>query len=218
MFLTATNNGEIKLENIIGGYIRGKPILSNNIPKNSRFVIFDALNPNNSQKALKFNDTIMLRSQSFQALVITTSDNHISCNGQIATHEAHWKLINPRTPYIPDFVFKRRFQNFNCLSYINYVESLSNKDQLNTSFNTSVNRKKNEEKSLLSLSVENQEKALCEDLILNLMGMDGNYIKRNTKVKVMDIHSNPDNYRNFSQKFEIEPHLENKTCGRIVLN
>jgi hypothetical protein len=214
MFLTATNNGELKLDNIAGGYVRGKPILSNNIPKNSKFILFDAFNPNNAQKPIKYNDNIMLRSFSFQALLITTADNVVSCNGQITTQEAIWKVINPHMPYIPDFVFKRKFLSFNSISYINYIDNIQNKDQLNTS---TSNKKKFDDKSLLTLSIENQEKALCEDLILNLMGMNGNYIKRTSKVNVNEIHTNPDNYRNFNLKFEIEPHLDNKTCGIISL-
>jgi hypothetical protein len=211
MFLTATNNGEMKLDNIIGGYIKGKPILSNNIPKNSKFICYDAFNPNNLQKPIKYNDNIMLRSYSFQALLITTIDNNVSCNGQITTQEAIWKIINPRIPYVPDFVFKRKYQCFNTISYLNYLENNQYKDQLNTS--SISNKKKNDEKSLLTLSLENQEKALCEDLILNLMGMDGNYIKRSYKVKVNEFQQNTDVFRNFNLKFDIEPHLENKTCG-----
>lgn len=69
-----------------------------------------------------------------------------------------------------------------------------------------------DDKSLLTLSLENQEKALCEDLILNLLGMDGNYIKRSNKINVNEFQ---DSFRSFSLKFEIEPHLENKTCGII---
>jgi hypothetical protein len=215
MFLTATNNGELKLENIIGGYVKGKPILSTNIPKNSKFICFDALNPNNLQKPLKYNDSVMLRSYSFQSLLISTLDNNVSCNGQITTQEAIWKIINPRIPYIPDFVFKRRYQNFNSISYINYVENNLYKDQLNTS-NLNI-KKKYDDKSLLTLSLENQEKALCEDLILNLMGMDGNYIKRSFKVNINEFQQTNDNFKNFSVKFEIEPHLDNKTCGKILL-
>ena len=213
MFLTATNNGELKLENIIGGYIRGKQILATNIPKNSRFICFDAFNPNNLQKPIKYNDNIMLRSSSFQTLVIINFDNNVSCNGQITSQEAIWKVINPRIPYIPDFIFKRKFQSFNTISYINYLENNQYKDQLNSSI-----KKKYDEKSLLTLSIENQEKALCEDLILNLMGMDGNYIRRTNKINVNEFQPANDNFRNFNLKFEIEPHLENKTCGTMIYN
>jgi hypothetical protein len=76
-------------------------------------------------------------------------------------------------------------------------------------------KRKYDEKSLLTLSLENQEKALCEDLILNLMGMDGNYIKRSFKANINEFQQNNDNFKNFSVKFEIEPHLDNKTCGKI---
>lgn len=139
MFLTATNNGELKLENIIGGYIKGKPILSNNIPKNSKFICFDAYNPNNLQKPIKYNDIIMLRSQSFQALLIINFENNVNCSGQITSQDAIWKVINPSIPYIPDFVFKRKYINFNYITYINYLENNQNKDQLNSSIN---NKKK----------------------------------------------------------------------------
>lgn len=219
MFLTATNNGELKLEAISGGYVQGNPIQSNNIPKNSKFICFDAFNPNSTTKPIKYNDNLMLRSYSFQALLITTADNIVCCNGQISSQEAIWKVINPKIPYVPDFIFKRKFLGFNNISYINFLETSQNKDLLNTSSTLIVGKKKFDEKSLLTLSIENQEKALCEDLILNLMGMDGNYIKRSNKSlnSVNEFKLTLDTFRNFSLRFEIEPHLENKTCGTFYV-
>jgi hypothetical protein len=143
MFLTATNNGELKLENITGGYVKGKPILSTNVPKNGRFQLIDAVNPYSQQKPVKFNDSIILRSNTFHTLLLLNYDALVSCSGQVSTPDAIWKVINPKIPYISDFVFKRKNLHFNNLSYTNFQENIQNKDLLNSSFSSNKKKSKN---------------------------------------------------------------------------
>jgi hypothetical protein len=101
---------------------------------------------------------------------------------------------------------------------------------------------------LMSRNKEAQEKALLEDLLLNLLGFEGNYIKRNTTNKdeverkenemiVTNLLFNSNNngvnsklnllkdpakleeeIKRYVNKFEIEPYLDNPTCGKLLIN
>jgi len=70
----------------------------------------------------------------------------------------------------------------------------------------------------LTYSLDNQEKNLLEDLLLNLIGLEGNYIKRSTKKTIMENSKDTNTmFKNFTLKFEIEPYLDGPTCDPSLL-
>lgn len=104
--------------------------------------------------------------------------------------------------------------------------------------------------SLMTLSLDLQEKCLIEDLLLVMLGKEGVFIKRSGKKEIIAGDNKTNNFtnnnlggidggthvhsdfvtavnslnnsttqnnifKNFSLKFEIEPYLENPTCGNF---
>lgn len=249
MFLVSTNNGEVRLEPLKGD----KQLTSYNLPINSKFTLIDPSNQNNFSKPLLYNDEVILRSTFGSYLILNSFDLSMNSNGMIIAEETVWKLIKTNTPYIPDWTTKRKFLNHNNISYLFNLEksfnsggnklggsgssknfgisSLSGIGNRDLSSSNSQQDPK-EKMSLLTLSPENQEKCLLEDLLLNLIGLEGNYIKRTNKKSMIDAESsnnlnssssnnqnfnNSNLYKNFTLKFEIEPYLENPTCAPSLL-
>jgi gamma-tubulin complex component 2 len=244
MCLVATNNGEVRLEALKGD----KTLNSYNLPQNSKFTLIDPFNNNNISKPLLFNDEIILRSTFGSYLILNSFDISMNSNGMIISEETIWKVIKTNTPFIPEWTTKRKYLNFNNISYLfNLEKSLDSKDskksQKNDLSNSNLNQSgminpsdPKDKMSLLTLSSENQERFLLEDLLLVLIGLEGNYIKRSTKKEkgnsslllgvnnndsILDgSKENPNSsniYKNFTLKFEVEPYLDNPTCAPSLL-
>lgn len=229
MFLVATNNGELKLEPLKGDM----SLSSMNLPINSKFTVIDPYNQSNFSKPLLYNDEIVLRSNfggylclsGNQDLNNTNSDSiyAVNSNGMIIIEDSIWKLIKTNVPYIPDWVYKRKYLNYNLNSYLfNLDQSLnsgSSKKQgtsmkagtMNTASSTKkMTRTINKDKpSLMTLSTSMQDKCLVEDILLTMLGMEGNYIKRITS------HTS---FKDFKIEFQIEPYLDNPTCDPPLLS
>ena len=225
MFLVATNNGELKLEKLKGDM----SLSSMNLPINSKFTVIDPYNQANFSKPLLYNDEIVLRS-TFGGYLSLSSNSELSStnpdalyavnsNGMIIIEDSIWKLIKTNVPYIPDWVHKRKYLNFNLNSYLyNLDQSLNNtgtKSKNTTMATTSSTMKKmtkniNKDKpSLMTLSTSMQDKCLVEDILLTMLGMEGNYIKRITS------HTS---FKDFKIEFQIEPYLDNPTCDPPLLS
>lgn len=119
--------------------------------------------------------------------------------------------------------------------------SKKNVNSINNHSNIGINNSAGIDKiSLMTLSLELQEKCLIEDLLLAMLGKEGVFIKRTgkkeskggdggggvaaagyvssdfvTAVNSLNNSTMQNNiFKNFSLKFEIEPYLENPTCGK----
>lgn len=213
LLISCTNNGEVRLEGLRGD----KSLSAINLPVNSKFTIIDPYNQTNISKPLLYNDEIILRS-TFGTYMSFSGDLLINNSALIISEETMWKVIKTDIPYLPDWLGKRKYLNYNYISHQYNIEKAYEKTYSNSSY-LKKNKQQNpqEEKlSLLTLSLEKQEKLLLEDLLLNIIGLDGNYIKRNTKTAINSDKEDPANaYKNINLKFEVEPYLENPTCGII---
>ena len=215
MFISCTNNGEVRLESLRGD----KTLSALNLPVNSKFTIIDPFNQTNISKPLLYNDEIILRS-TFGTYLSFSQDFIVTNSALIISEETIWKIIKTDIPYLPDWLTKRKYLNYNYVSYqynlektyeSTYSSSLLKKNKRDVS--------QDDKLSLLTLSLDKQEKILLEDLLLCMIGLDGNYIKRNTKKPIVNDKDDPSNtYKNINIKFEVEPHLENPTCGNIYIN
>jgi gamma-tubulin complex component 2 len=216
MFIVSTNNGEARLEPLRGD----KTLTSFNLPPNSKFTLLDPYNTNvfTSQqgKTILFNDEVVLKS-TFGSYLLLNHDFSISTNGMIINEECIWKMVKPNTPFLPDWISKRKFLNHNNISYLFSI--IQNNNNSNKTRPESEKREDNKS-GLCTLSLEQQEKCLVEDLILCMMGMEGNYIKRSSKKTLENFQSSSNKetiHKTFSLKFEIEPYLENPTCDPSLL-
>jgi hypothetical protein len=212
MFISCTNNGEVRLESLRGD----KTLSAINLPVNSKFTIIDPFNQTNISKPLLYNDEIILRS-TFGTYLSFSNDFAINNTALIISEETMWKVVKTDIPYIPDWLTKRKYLNYNNVSYQYNLE----KSYENTYSSSILKKNKqvnNDEKlSLLTLSLDKQEKILLEDLLLNMIGLDGNYIKRNMKKPITNEKDEANSYKNINIKFEVEPYLENPTCGNNIL-
>jgi len=246
MFLVSTNSGDLRLEALKGD----QTLTSFNLPINSKFTIIDPFNQSNISKPILFNDEVVLRSTFGSYLILNSLDFTAKSNGMIIAEETIWKMVKTNTPFIPDWVTKRKYLNYNNISYLFNLEKsfligppnslgnpgnqnigiLTNKNLKNqiAGTNSNTNTEYKDKLSLLTLSLENQEKCLIEDLLLNMIGLEGNYIKRSNKKSsyekdnlnnspVGSDNTNSNIYKNFQLRFEIEPYLENPTCDPSLL-
>lgn len=273
-FITCLNNGEIKLE----GLKNDKSFLASNIPVNAKLSLIDPYNQSNFSRPLLYHDKIILRSN-FGNFLMIGLENNVSSAGMIISEETTWKLTKTNVDQFPDWLKKRKYLNHNNISYLYNLEKFLeqnnstsstninqnmglNLNSLNNNFSTNaVKKTKNllnsnlsvpiDKISLMTLSLELQEKCLIEDLLLVMLGREGVFIKRSNKKEIVsdknnNINNNPINnfsnntetkktynndfsttinslnnstiqnniFKNFSLKFEIEPYLENPTCGK----
>jgi gamma-tubulin complex component 2 len=220
MFLSVMNNGEVKLEPLKGD----KLLNTINLPPNSKFTIVDPYNQSNFSKPLLFNDEIVLRSN-FGSYLNCNNDSSLTCSAMIIGDEVIWKLIKIDIPYIPDWKNKRKYLNYNYVSYHFHLEKSYETPGSSSSTNFNYTNRKTkpnppeDRSTMLTLGLDKQEKLLLDDLLLNMLGMEGIYIKRNTKKFISNEREDPTNaYKNFTIKFDVEPHLENPTCGKNILN
>lgn len=256
-FIVCLNNGEIRLEKI-----KEDKVLSSNIPPNSKFTIIDPDNHSNFSRPLLYNDEIILRSNFGNFLMIGLEDN-VSSSGMINSEETVWKITKTNVAFFPDWLTKRKFLNHNNISYLFNLEKYLDQNNRGNNTGSTVNNISNanlnaahsnynytnkkvksssvpdDKISLMTLSLELQEKLLIEDLLLVMMGADGIFIKRSGKKDVFpqekngvtknltsEISQDPGNFmnnqitqnnifKNFVLKFEIEPYLDNPTCGKL---
>ena len=125
MCLVATNNGEVRLEALKGD----KTLNSYNFPQNSKFTLIDPFNNNNISKPLLFNDEIILRSTFGSYLILNSFDISMNSNGMIISEETIWKIIKTNIPFMPEWTSKRKYLNFNNISYLyNLEKNLDSKD------------------------------------------------------------------------------------------
>jgi hypothetical protein len=212
MFISCTNNGEVRLESLRGD----KTMSAINLPVNSKFTIIDPFNQTNISKPLVYNDEIILRS-TFGTYLSFSNDYAINNTALIISEETMWKVIKTDIPYIPDWLTKRKYLNYNYVSYQYNLEK-SYENTYSSSILKKNKQANNDDKlSLLTLSLDKQEKILLEDLLLNMIGLDGNYIKRNMKKPITNDKDEANSYKNINIKFEVEPYLENPTCGNYLL-
>jgi hypothetical protein len=257
--ITCLNNGEIKLENLKNKEIK----YPNDIPPNSKFFLVDPKNQSNISRPLLFNDQIIFKSN-FGNFLMIGHDGTVCCAAMIISEETIWKITKTNYDQFPDWLTKRKYLNNNNISYLyNFEKFLESRDigisnnnnivgniNINNYSNYSIKSKNisgqsNEKNSLMSLSVELQEKYLIEDLLLIMIGRDGVYIKRsnkrdlnsekynsnfqilnsqpfndfNTVINSLDNSTMQNNiFKNFNMKFEVEPYYENPTCGKIDIN
>lgn len=245
-FICGCYNGDIVFEKL-----REKGMDSSSLPPNSRFSILSLSNEkrsimnhsikNNvkSNRIVAFDDDIVLRSSYGYYLSsdiveyenISRQYGIISCLSTMVTNDSTFKIVNSEVPYVPDWTTKRKHLNFNNCSY--FLKEYYEEEKI------SEQPQDLEDKlPLMSRSKDVQEKVLIEDLLLNLLGYEGEYIKRkNEKInKVNDslisnivLSSKSDGkfsklnlikdnlkldeeVRQYSKKFEIEPYLEKSTC------
>jgi hypothetical protein len=213
MFISCTNNGEVRIESLRGD----KTLSAINLPVNSKFTIIDPFNQTNISKPLLYNDEIILRS-TFGTYLSFSSDLIVNNTALIISEESIWKIVKTDIPYLPDWLTKRRYLNYNYISYQYNLEKSYENTFSSYLKKNKQNVSQDDKLSLLTLSLDMQEKILLEDLLLNMIGLDGNYIKRNTKKPISSDKEDPSNlYKNINIKFEVEPYLENPTCGNYTL-
>ncbi len=266
-FLTCLNNSEIKFESLKND----KSLITSNIPVNAKFALIDPQNQSNISRPLLYNDQIILRSN-FGNFLMLGLENNVSSAGMIISDETTWKLIKTNVDQFPDWLRKRKYLNNNNISYLYNLEKFleqssagnfsnlsnnnlgTNLNNLNNNFiyankknkNSSGQVNNNQDKiSLMTLSLDLQEKCLIEDLLLVMLGKEGIFIKRSSKKDLIGERINNANsscvdgigninndfvtavnslnnstmqnniFKNFTLKFEIEPYMENPTCGII---
>lgn len=217
MFLVATNNGELRLE----GLKESNTLSVKSLPINSKFTIIDPYNPSNFSKPLLYNDEVVLRSTFGGYLVLSFNQenpdliNTVNSNGMMIIEESIWKLIKITVPFIPDWVYKRKYLNYNINSYLYNLETsldnvnkgIVNMSKGNKDYSGPCTGK--EKPSLTTLSIPMQDKCLVEDLLLTMIGLEGNYIKR------IITHTT---FKDFKIEFAIEPYFENPTCDQSLLS
>lgn len=245
-FICGCYNGDIVFEKL-----REKGMETSSLPPNSRFSILALSNEkrsilNNSIKnntksnrIVAFDDDIVLRSsygyymssEIIEYENVSRSYGLVSCLSTMVTNDSTFKLINSEVPYIPDWNIKRKNLNFNYCSY--YLKEYFEEEKI-----SEQSPDLSDKLPLMSRSKDVQEKVLIEDLLLNLLGYEGEYIKRkyDNKVKMNDslisniVLSNKsegkfsklnlvkdnvkldEDVRQYLNKFEIEPYLEKSTC------
>ena len=149
----------------------------------------------------------------------------INTNSNIKIEECKWKIIKVDIPNIPSWYKKRKYLNDNINSYLYYLDknfynsknvnnnsifnNSSTKDLINNNTREISSSTDKSKEKLSSFSLEEQDKILVNDLLLVMMGFEGNYIKRvvnNTSIK------------DFKVVFEVEPYLDNPTCDARYLS
>lgn len=192
-FLCGANNGDLILERLNGNGI----MATSNLPPNSKFTILDGFNIDNSMKPICYDDDIILRSSFGYYLVIDSMDfemynnfSAVSCSASMLSEECVFKFINSEVPFVPDWCNKRKYLNYNNTSYLYQELNVKEKAKIaaskKKSFLNNVNSQDkenyildNQKIPLMSRDKKSQEDSLLEDLLLNLIGFEGNYIKRN---------------------------------------
>ena len=221
-FLCASNTGYIVLERLTDNVMT-----SDTLPPNSRLTIHNGLNIETEGKPISYDEDVVFKTNfGYFFMVENPSEefmNHspFHCSGSMISEETLFKAINSEMPYIPDWCNKRKYINFN---YTNiFYNSLENSNQAKGFTPINKSKSKYEDKlNLMSKSKDSQEVSLLEDLLLNLIGFEGEYIKRdlNNLHLSSDLHNShdpisfelEDKIKDFCKKFKIEPYLENPTC------
>lgn len=205
-------------DNIINNN-KSKKLSSATFPPNSKFFIYDGLNTDNLESVISYGDEIVLKSNFDYYLMIDSYENNynrssdsydkgstqyeVICNGSLIGEESLFKFINPNVPYVPNWINRRKFINYNYTSVIHNeiekreLEKVSKQRSVlgNNIFNYNNG---NNKMKLLNKSKDEQESHLLEDLLLNLIGFDGDYIKRKLEIKEKDNLNNSNNVINNS--------------------
>ena len=239
LFVVATDKGELRLEPLKGD----KALNSANLPMNSNFIVINPYNQSNYSQTILYNDDVIFRSTFGGYLSLgeqfsyyrNESNGGINippcCGGTTISDESIWKLIKTNVPFIPDWVNKRKYLNYNLNSYLYNLDKGTNdkgvtatmtsggakkkntitsyNNNTTTGYSTKKQTLKDNKPSLMTLSSSMQDKCLVEDLLLSMLGMEGNYIKRLTS------YTTP---KDFKVEFQIEPYLENPTCDAPLLS
>ena len=145
----------------------------------------------------------------------------INSNSNVNVEECKWKIVKADIPFIPSWLKKRKYLNNNINSYSFYLDKNDYKNKninINKSnFQLNINNISQEipteidktNQNLSSFDLRQQDKILVNDLLLIMLGFEGNYIKRVVKNT---------SYKDFKVYFEIEPYLENPTCNESYLS
>ena len=225
IFIVATNDGNLKLQKLNGD----QTLTSVNIPHNAKFTIVPPENKFPANKPLFFDDIIILRSSFGGNLALTTTNNSkneyekggelkigdidyentgINSNSNVKIEECKWKIIKTDVPLIPSWHKKRKYLDNNINSYIYYLDKNFYKNNPNNSREITTMVDKSKEK-LSSFNSTEQDKILVNDLLLEMLGLEGKYIKRVV---------NTTSYKDFKVEFEVEPYLDNPTCDPPLLS
>ena len=144
----------------------------------------------------------------------------VNSNSNVKIDECKWKVVKVDIPFIPSWNKKRKYLNYNINSYLYHLDknycknknrNYSNSKDLDKNINskeisTVIDKSK---PKLSSFKLEEQDKILVNDLLLVMLGLEGNYIKRVV---------NNTSYKDFKVEFEVEPYLDNPTCEPSFLS
>lgn len=120
----------------------------------------------------------------------------LCANGLELKEDCTFKLVRSKIPFLPDWVYKRPYLNFNQITaqYQPYIETHSQyrrqrQDALQVE----------QPQHLGAFSPDIQETFLIEDLLFAMTSIEGTYIRRNL------VRLPSGEYR---KEFQVEPHLE----------
>ena len=242
IFIVATNDGDLKLQELAGD----KTLSSINLPHNSKFTIIPPENKFPSNKPLFYDDIIILRSSFGGNLSLITSNNSkinyekggemkighiddintgINSNSNLKIDESKWKIIKTDIPLIPTWHKKRKYLNDNINSYLYYLDKSYYKTK-NINKNININDINNNKDSLINsreistIIDKNKEKlssfsSIEQDKILvdDLL-----LIMLGLEGKYIKRVVNNTSYKDFKVEFEVEPYLDNPTCDPPLLS
>ena len=147
----------------------------------------------------------------------------INSNSNIVITECKWKIVKVDIPLLPTWYKKRKYLNDNINSYLFHLDksfykntkttssfsSSNSKDLVNSNYKEISTKPDKSKQKLSSFSLDEQDKLLVNDLLLVMLGLEGNYIKRIV---------NTISYKDFKVEFEVEPYLDNPTCDPSYLS
>ena len=238
LFIVATNDGDLQLENLKGD----QTLSSVNLPINSKFTIVNPEKQFPTNKPLFFDDIIILRSSFGGHVCLTLVNNSvlqyenggeikiggvddvntgINSNSNIIIDECKWKIVKVDVPLTPTWFKKRKYLNDNINSYPFHLDkNFYNNKRISSNNSNSKDLYKSNNKEiptkidkpiqkLSSFSLEEQDKIFVNELLLVMLGLEGKYIKRVV---------NTTSYKDFKVEFEVEPYLDNPTCDPSYLS
>ena len=235
-FIVATNDGDLKIEMLKCDQVLSSvnlPINSkftivnpeNKFPSNKPLFFDDIIILRSSfggNLSLTFTNKSLLHYESGGEMKIGGVDDintEINSNSNIKIDECKWKIVKVDIPLIPTWYKKRKYLNNNINSYLYHLDNsfyktknISNstsKDLIKSNSKEILAKIDKSKQKLLSFKLEEQDKLLVNDLLLVMLGLEGNYIKRVV---------NNTSYKDFTVKFEVEPYLDNPTCDPSYLS
>ena len=238
IFVVATNEGDLKLQTLEGDKTLSSVNLpfnskftiinpENKIPINKPLLFDDTIMLRSSfggNLSLTLSNNSKLKYEQNGEMKIGQIDDiniKINSNSNLKIDECKWKIVKVDIPFIPSWLKKRKYLNNNINSYSYYLDKNDNKTKnsiINKSNSQLTNNNNSEimlieidktKQKLSSFGLREQDKILVNDLLLIMLGFEGDYTKRVVKNTT---------YKDFKVHFEIEPYLENPTCNPSYLS